>query len=462
NRHSRLILRFLLYLFTALAFSTAPVAAGEDDFTDRLAEIEALYQNGEFFAGWKSARRMRQTFRDHSESDRIADLLRSLNQARREAPEIRFAIENLDTEDPIELDIYRQQIARGGQTSEILLRQTLIQTDQPALLRETALLLERIDSPQRGPAYLKRLTKTTDSSQLALLEDHLGQAITTHPDEAFLPTLEFLEAQTSPKGAGTFPALVRVISNKKDTFGSYRPRIRKVALRYADWVQTERHQKALFAAVLHLEDDDLTRQIFEAMGSGDVSLGEKLPPGWQASQVGEVYKPGTATFRDGKFIINGAGEDIWNTSDSFYFIHKTLTGDATLTAQIHDQEPTAKYAKSGLMFRSTLDVDAAHAMSVVSPNGRRIAYQYRPEKGDSMDSDSISDYEFPIWLRLAREENQITASYSSDGETWEIINTRTLELGETIHVGLLVSSNDKNTLNETVFQLPVGDLLATD
>jgi hypothetical protein len=189
------MLRFLLCLFSALALSSAPVVAGENDFTDRLAETEALYQDGEFFAGWKSARQMRRTFRDHSESDRIADLLRNLNQARREAPQIRFAIQNLDTEDPIELDIYRQQIARGGQTSEILLRQTLIQTDKPALLRETALLLERIDSPQRGPAYLKRLDKTTDSSQLALLEGHLGHAITTHPDEAFLPTLEFLEAQ---------------------------------------------------------------------------------------------------------------------------------------------------------------------------------------------------------------------------------------------------------------------------
>jgi regulation of enolase protein 1 (concanavalin A-like superfamily) len=267
---------------------------------------------------------------------------------------------------------------------------------------------------------------------------------------------------SKPKGAGTLPALVRVVSDKKDTFGSYRPRIRKVALRYADWVETEHHRKALFAAVLNLGNDDLTRQIFKAMGSGDVSLGEKLPPGWQASQVGKVHKPGTATFRDGKFIINGAGEDIWNESDSFYFIHKTMTGDATLTTQIHSQEPTAKWAKSGLMFRSDLDVDAVHAMNVISPNGHRLAYQYRTAKGDSMDSDSIDDYELPIWLRLVREGNQITASYSSDGSNWEVIETRTIELDETMHAGLVVSSNDKDTLNETIFQLPVEDLLATD
>lgn len=449
--------RISFVLFLSLWITLASHAT-EDDFTDRLEDIQYLYQQGDFFTAWQDARTMQRDFRGHPDSSRLAELLRDLNQARREAPEIRFAINNLDTKNPIELDIYRQQILAGGTTSEILLRQAVLE-EPPARASEAAVLLRRMQSPQRWEALLARITMSDDPDFLTLLEGELGLAVREFPDQGFGPTLRFLEENDSAKGIGTLPGMVHALLADESIKQAHRTRLNDVLFRSAGMMETDDHQEALFRAVIPLHDDELFQDIFAQLGADGVSLGHRLPPGWLARNIGDIEKPGKTLFERGRFVVHGAGDDIWGSSDNFYFVYKKMSGDLSLTVQMLAQEATATYAKSGVMIRSSLESDSAHAMNVISPEGRRIAFQYRPTRGSSMSSDGVNDYDFPIWLRISREGEEVSADYSTNGEIWENIATHSLSLGEDVYVGLVVSSNKAGVLNESIFKVPLEDLI---
>ena len=55
--------------------------------------------------------------------------------------------------------------------------------------------------------------------------------------------------------------------------------------------------------------------------------------------------------------------------------------------------------------------------------------------------------EFPVaypntWIRLQRNKNDFTGYYSSDGKTWKVYTTYSLELPSNIYLGLAVTSHN--------------------
>ncbi|MCC5789030.1 MAG: hypothetical protein JJT75_05305, partial [Opitutales bacterium] len=142
-----------------------------------------------------------------------------------------------------------------------------------------------------------------------------------------------------------------------------------------------------------------------------------------------------------------------------HYVWREVSGDTSMEVLVHAQENTATYAKSGLMIRQSLDRNSPHGMVVVSPEGRRIAFQYREEEGGSMSSSGSDDYDFPVWLRLRVEGGMVSAARSDDREEWEELGEAEIPLRETFYFGLVVCSNIRGTLNRTEFELPIEDLL---
>ena len=447
-------------LSLGLSFAALPVLTASDDFEHRLAEIEQLYQSADFFAGWREAREMQREFRAHPDSARLADLLRNLTQARREAPEIRFAIDNLVSEDPIEVDISRQQILQGGETARILLRQA-VQEGEPEITMAAADLLHDFDDAQRWEPLLSRLKDSPEASLRAHLEDHLIEFLLSHPEPAFAPTLEFLEDPEVVYGAQLLDRLVLTGRDDPETWENYLPRLDALLDRFARMAEDRRERQGIFAAALHRENQEILHTLWQTMEDQEgITLENNLPPGWRSADVGDVGETGQAQFTDNRLVIQGSGDDIWGSEDAFHFVYYPIEKDTSLTTRIHAQENTDTYAKSGLMIRQSLAEDSAHAMVVISPEGRRVAFQYRTEQGENMSSDSTGSYEFPIWLRLTREGNLIRSEESVDGEEWELVGESEISLEEKIYIGLVVCSSDRRVLNETVFELPLENLLA--
>ena len=57
----------------------------------------------------------------------------------------------------------------------------------------------------------------------------------------------------------------------------------------------------------------------------------------------------------------------------------------------------------------------------------------------------------PSWVRLVRSGNTITASRSSDGVTWTTVGSDTFSMGQTVYVGVAVTSHDNAVLATATF-----------
>jgi regulation of enolase protein 1 (concanavalin A-like superfamily) len=86
----------------------------------------------------------------------------------------------------------------------------------------------------------------------------------------------------------------------------------------------------------------------------------------------------------------------------------------------------------------------------VSP-GRGLAFQRRAADGAESTHTSGGAGTAPRWVRLVRSGNAITASASIDGTIWTLAGTDTIGVGETIYVGLAVSSHDDTRLCTATF-----------
>lgn len=179
--------------------------------------------------------------------------------------------------------------------------------------------------------------------------------------------------------------------------------------------------------------------------------GAGLPTNWQNMDVGFPTRPGSTTFDEakGEWTVTGEGNDIWgNDTDNFQFAYTQLQGDGNITARILSQtggHDTDSWARNGLMIRETTDPDSRHLDFVLgneTPPGRPNAdsmghfYSYRrPATGEAtVWNQTLGNFpqhegqvanrgaaglrEFPVWVRLQRQGNLITAYISPDGRVW--------------------------------------------
>ncbi|WP_157252859.1 ABC transporter permease subunit [Nonomuraea typhae] len=150
------------------------------------------------------------------------------------------------------------------------------------------------------------------------------------------------------------------------------------------------------------------------------------------------------------------GPDGEAVNDKFFFVHRPLQGDGSLTARVTsmtgqmrlpDAIPGVRnvasgvvpWAKAGLMIKDgTREGSAYAAVMVTGGHGVRMQHDFthdvagRPG-GVSKDS--------PRWLRLTRAGDTITGFESADGRNWTRIGTAELAgLSATVRIGLFAAS----------------------
>lgn len=170
-----------------------------------------------------------------------------------------------------------------------------------------------------------------------------------------------------------------------------------------------------------------------------------LPSPWTDSDVGSPTPEGFASYANGVFTVNGAGNDIWGTTDQFNYVSQSLTGNGTITARVTAQSNTDPWAKSGVMIKQSTASGSNYALLAVTPgNGSTFQYGFNTAvPGPS--------YTFPTWLRLSRSGSTITAYSSPDGSTWTEVGTTTIALTDPVTIGLFVCSHTAGTLNTSTF-----------
>ena len=170
-----------------------------------------------------------------------------------------------------------------------------------------------------------------------------------------------------------------------------------------------------------------------------------LPSGWQSRDIGNVGVAGSTTFSNGSFSVNGAGADIWGTSDAFHYAYRSLSGDGTIIARVASVSGSQAWTKVGVMVRGSTAANAAYALMLVS-TGKGLAFQRRTADGASATHTSGGSGTAPRWVRLVRTGNTITASVSGNGTSWSTVGSDTFAMPSTALFGLAVTSQSTTQL----------------
>jgi ABC-type transport system involved in multi-copper enzyme maturation permease subunit len=113
-------------------------------------------------------------------------------------------------------------------------------------------------------------------------------------------------------------------------------------------------------------------------------------------------------------------------TDSFGFVHRTLTGNGSITARVRSltgsgSDGALSWAKAGIMIKAGTKQGAGYVALMVTPgHGVRLQYDFTHDlAGPSAEVSAAS----PRWLRLTRAGSAYTGYESADGTHWTEVGT---------------------------------------
>jgi glucose/arabinose dehydrogenase len=181
----------------------------------------------------------------------------------------------------------------------------------------------------------------------------------------------------------------------------------------------------------------------------DVTI-DNLPDPWQHQDIGGVAATGSAVAASGVYSIGGSGADIWNNSDAFQLVYRTLVGDGEIRARVNSVTRTNDWSKGGVMIRDGLGADARNAFMFLSGAGIP-SFQWRATAGGtSQSAHGNTPVASPLWVRLVRAGSTLTGYTSPDGSSWTQVGTTSIAFGSTVIIGLATTAHADGQLAKAI------------
>ena len=158
----------------------------------------------------------------------------------------------------------------------------------------------------------------------------------------------------------------------------------------------------------------------------------------------------------GSFVMGASGDDIWSTADQFRFAFKRLDGDGSIVARVENVTDTHGWAKAGVMIRESLTAGSVHAAAVVTPSNG-VSFPQRAFPGDVSVQVNQTGVEAPMWVRLTRTGDRLTAEHSADGTTWVDVgpdadaSSARIPMMGTVYIGLCLTSHNVDAVTTAAF-----------
>ena len=265
---------------------------------------------------------------------------------------------------------------------------------------------------------------------------------------AFQRRAQTAGVSTSTSGiAGTAPVWVKLERRGSTIAAYYSPDGSSWTLVASDTIAMTARAYAGLAVSSHTTAD-LATATFDS-----VTVSSAAPPPapvWQSQDIGATGVAGDTSQTGGTFTLRGSGADIWGSADAFQFAWQRVSGDRDVIARVASIEYVAAWVKAGVMIRERLTADSPHALMLASP-GKGLALQRRVATGGLSASTSGGAGTAPVWVKLERRGNVISAYRSDDGAVWTFVGSDTFTMAADVYVGLVVSSHDNTRLATAVF-----------
>jgi hypothetical protein len=160
-----------------------------------------------------------------------------------------------------------------------------------------------------------------------------------------------------------------------------------------------------------------------------------VPAPWMGEDIGMVGMVGGSGRSGAKYLVKGAGGDIWSENDGFHFLHRPIRGDVEIVTRVTSIERRSPDGKAGIMLRESNAADARNLFMLTFPTnttaegvvmaGKGARLQVRDKKTDLI----TSFYDLatttapaidgpPMWLKLVRKGPLFSGFFSVDGTTW--------------------------------------------
>jgi hypothetical protein len=203
------------------------------------------------------------------------------------------------------------------------------------------------------------------------------------------------------------------------------------------------NDKPLIYSVKAVLESD-TGETSESIASQEVLVTPQLPllGGFYRYDL-DTLNPGSATIEGDALTIKAAGEEIGGLRDGGTYLLAPMAGEYSVSAQLLEfpkEEPaTDGYAKVGPIIRTGLGPGDPYAYLFASaardPN---LHFEARRtflggsigDVGGNVEQPGLSmdEVTFPLWLKLTRAGESVSAFYSNDGTTYT-------QLGEPVNFG---------------------------
>jgi RHS repeat-associated protein len=168
---------------------------------------------------------------------------------------------------------------------------------------------------------------------------------------------------------------------------------------------------------------------------------QPLPFTWLDTDIGQVGTAGSATFSNGTFTVNGAGQGIASNLDGFHYVYQQVSGDATIIARITNLQNPYFTPQAGVMIRESVHPDATNAFVYFDPNTASFHERSATGSSTTAQSTSFANPAYPYWVKLTRTGNNFSGYISSDGYNWTQIGTsQTIVMATNALIGLAVSN----------------------
>jgi PKD repeat protein len=185
-----------------------------------------------------------------------------------------------------------------------------------------------------------------------------------------------------------------------------------------------------------------TKTISATFACGDVSP-------FVSSDIGSPSQAGCGHKEGDCIVVLGGGMDITGASDQFQLVHKSKTGDVSLSANITEAnfEPPVR-GRAGVMMRDGTAADAAFAAMEIIPSGGNLKafFQSRATTGAAVvnkTTPNVSLVRGAAYLKIERAGNDFIGSTSPDGTTYTEFARVTLTAPPaSMLAGLMVSARD--------------------
>jgi TolB protein len=170
------------------------------------------------------------------------------------------------------------------------------------------------------------------------------------------------------------------------------------------------------------------------------------------ADVGVTPQKGSASYSaaTGEYRVTGGGANMWGSVDAFHFVWKRVTGNFSVTAEVHFVGAGAEeHRKAVLAVRQSLDANSAYADVALHGDGL-TSLQFRPVPGAET-SEVRSPVKGPVRIRIERRGAQFMVYVGRPGETLVPSGPATVGLEGPVYVGLGVCSHDANVFETAVF-----------